>query len=164
MNHNHHPTLADPIQRLLNAYEPGTYFRPHRHPQAERWELFLCLRGRAVVLTFEDPGRVRERVVLDPSGPALAVEIPPGVCHAIASLAPGTVLFELAGFIVGYAFLTGASMSLVGAALAMAAGLMTYISLDELLPAAELRQRPKAGAIAIILGVATVLLLSRISF
>jgi len=76
----------------------------------------------------------------------------------------GTVFFELAGFIIGYAFLTGASLPLVGASLAMAAGLMTYISLDELLPAAELRQRPKAGAIAIILGVASVLLLGMISF
>jgi cupin fold WbuC family metalloprotein len=95
MNHNLHPTLADPIQRLLNAFEPGTYVRPHRHPQPGRWELFLCLRGRVAVLTFAADGAVRERVVLEAGGPTLAVEIPPGVCHSLASLAPGTVLFEL---------------------------------------------------------------------
>ncbi len=30
-NLNLHETLDDPIQRLCNAFEPGTYLRPHRH-------------------------------------------------------------------------------------------------------------------------------------
>jgi mannose-6-phosphate isomerase-like protein (cupin superfamily) len=30
-NLNLHETLDDPIQRLCNAFEPGTYVRPHRH-------------------------------------------------------------------------------------------------------------------------------------
>ena len=31
MNYNFHERLDDPINRLLNAMEPGTYLRPHRH-------------------------------------------------------------------------------------------------------------------------------------
>ena len=94
-NHNLHPTLEDPIQRLLNAFEPGTYVRPHRHVEPERWELFLCLHGRAAVLTFDDSGSVQERLELDATGPTFAVEIAGGVWHTIASLAHGTVMFEL---------------------------------------------------------------------
>ena len=29
MNYNFHEKLDDPINRLLNAMEPGTYLRPH---------------------------------------------------------------------------------------------------------------------------------------
>ena len=36
MNYNFHSELEDPVQRLCNAMEPGTYVRPHRH--AQRWE------------------------------------------------------------------------------------------------------------------------------
>jgi len=28
-----HEELSDPVQRLAIAMEPGTYIRPHRHPQ-----------------------------------------------------------------------------------------------------------------------------------
>jgi cupin fold WbuC family metalloprotein len=31
-NLNLHPAFTDPVQRLLNAFEPGTYVRPHRRP------------------------------------------------------------------------------------------------------------------------------------
>lgn len=31
MNYNFHESLDAPIQRLLNALEPGTYLPPHRH-------------------------------------------------------------------------------------------------------------------------------------
>src|SRR4030067_987105 len=48
MNRNLHPALTDQVQRLLNAFEPGTYVRTHR-PAAGRWELFLILRGRAAL-------------------------------------------------------------------------------------------------------------------
>src|SRR3990172_7922439 len=54
MNRNLHPALTDQVQRLLNAFEPGTYVRPHRH-DAGRWELFLILRGRALLLEVK-PG------------------------------------------------------------------------------------------------------------
>ncbi|MEY7168409.1 WbuC family cupin fold metalloprotein, partial [Enterobacter hormaechei] len=36
--------------------EPGTYVRPHRHPHT--FELLLPLRGRFVVLNFDDRGTV----------------------------------------------------------------------------------------------------------
>jgi cupin fold WbuC family metalloprotein len=93
-NHNLHESLSDPVQRFLNALEPGTYARPHRHGQG-RWELFAVLSGAVAVLLFDELGRVRERVEISPCGPTIVVEVPAGDWHTVASLAPGTVLFEL---------------------------------------------------------------------
>lgn len=93
-NWNLHPTLEDPIQRLMNALEPGTYVRPHRH-EGDRWELFLALVGRAVVLSFDEAGRVSDRAEISSGGPSRGVEIPCGTWHTVAALDPGTVVFEV---------------------------------------------------------------------
>ena len=94
-NRNLHASLSDSVQRLCNAFEPGTYVRPHRHPQKGRWELFVVLRGAAALLMFDDHGTVIERMELAAGGPTLGVEIPPRTWHTIVSRAPGTVLFEV---------------------------------------------------------------------
>jgi cupin fold WbuC family metalloprotein len=94
-NLNLHAELADPIQRLCNAFEPGTYVRPHRHAQGGCWELLVALSGTAVVLSFEEDGTVRERVELAAAGPTRGLELPAGAWHTLAALEPGTVLFEV---------------------------------------------------------------------
>ena len=40
MNYNFHD-LADPVQRMLNAIEPESYIRPHRHFNPAKMEFFL---------------------------------------------------------------------------------------------------------------------------
>ncbi|MBM3114319.1 WbuC family cupin fold metalloprotein [Jeongeupia naejangsanensis] len=90
-NHNLHPELGDPIQRLAIAMEPDTYVRPHRHPHT--WELLYPLRGRFVVLHFDDAGNVIDRAVLGEG--AAVVETPAGVWHAVLSLDEGGVIFEV---------------------------------------------------------------------
>ena len=94
-NHNLHPTLDDPVQRLCNAMEPGTYVRPHRHRGPDKWECFLALSGAAAVLIFDDAGTVVERIEFSPRGPVFGIEIPRDTWHTLVSLAPGTVLFEI---------------------------------------------------------------------
>lgn len=95
LNHNLHPTLDDPIQRFFNSMDPGSYVQPHRHTDPPRWEVFVALRGRAVVLEFDDGGTVTERAEISPDGPAIAVEIPGGHWHTVAAVEPQTLLFEL---------------------------------------------------------------------
>jgi len=94
-NHNLHPSLDDAVQRMCNAVEPGSYVRPHRHPEASKWEFFAILTGAAVVLTFDAQGRVTQRAELRAGGPVYAVEIPPGAWHTLATLESGTVLLEI---------------------------------------------------------------------
>jgi cupin fold WbuC family metalloprotein len=91
-NLNLHGANADPIQRFLNAAEPDTYARPHRHAPS-RWELFLVLRGAADYLIFDDTGRVTERLSLAANGSL--VEIPGACWHSVAVRRPGTLLFEV---------------------------------------------------------------------
>ena len=93
LNLNLHSSLADPIQRFLNAGEPGSYIRPHRHA-VPRWELFAALRGRIDVLLFDESGAVVWRHRLDAGGGNL-VEIPGGTWHSFVFAAPGSVALEV---------------------------------------------------------------------
>jgi cupin fold WbuC family metalloprotein len=94
-NLNVHPELEDPIQRLFNALEPGTYIRPHRHAHPANWELMLAVRGAFAILVFDDTGLLQDRVDLSAAGGDCAVEIPARTWHAAVVLAPETVLFEV---------------------------------------------------------------------
>lgn len=94
-NYNIHPGLEDPVQRLYNAMEPGTYVRPHRHQGAGRWEFFQIVSGSAAAMTFDAHGTVLEKVQLSARGPDYAVEIPADTWHTIVSLEHETVLFEV---------------------------------------------------------------------
>ena len=89
---NLHPTLADPVQRFCMAGYPGSYFRPHRHPQPGRWELFTALRGCAALLLFSREGIVEDRLSFGAAGPQRIVEIPPLTWHTLVILEAGTVL------------------------------------------------------------------------
>jgi len=93
-NENLH-ALQDPIHRLLNATEPGTYVQPHRHLSPPKLETLAVIRGRGAVLVFDDRGALLERALLAPAGPELLVELPPGTWHSIVALEPGTVWFEV---------------------------------------------------------------------
>lgn len=92
-NLNLHPRLDDPIQRLLNAGEPGSYVQPHRHGAA-RWELFAVLRGRLDALFFADDGTITQRIALDAASGGV-VEIPGGLWHSLVFVAPGSIVLEI---------------------------------------------------------------------
>ncbi|MBL7117924.1 MAG: ZIP family metal transporter [Candidatus Syntrophoarchaeum sp.] len=71
-----------------------------------------------------------------------------------------TIGFELLGFIFGYFILKGTSLNLLGMSLALAAGFMAYISIEELIPAAQIKQNLKVSVSGLILGLVCVLLIS----
>jgi cupin fold WbuC family metalloprotein len=90
-----HRQPADPLHRMLNAVQPESYVRPHRHldpPKAEAW---IVLRGSLLFFTFHDDGRVRERRVLRAAGPAFGVDLVPGIYHSFIALEPDTVIYEV---------------------------------------------------------------------
>lgn len=93
-NHNLHKSDASCCHRLLNAIEPGSYIRPHRHLDVEKDETFVCLRGRLGVVTFDEKGEVQESVLLEACGEKLAADVPHGTYHTAVSLEPGTIFFE----------------------------------------------------------------------
>ena len=87
--------MADPINRMLNAFEPGTYLQPHRHENPDKREVFIVLRGSLVVVIFDDSGDATDFVLLEPAKGNYAIEIPPGIWHNVISLETGTVVYEI---------------------------------------------------------------------
>ncbi|HAM5591706.1 TPA: WbuC family cupin fold metalloprotein, partial [Escherichia coli] len=67
---------------------PGTYVRPHRHPHT--FELLLPLRGRFVVLNFDDRGTVTHRAILGET--CTVLEMAAGTWHAVLSLDTGGII------------------------------------------------------------------------
>jgi cupin fold WbuC family metalloprotein len=90
-NLNLHEQLDDPVQRLAIAMEPDTYVRPHRHPHT--WELLYPLAGRFAVLHFDAAGTLAGHAGL--GAESRVIETPAGGWHAVLSLDPGAVIFEV---------------------------------------------------------------------
>jgi cupin fold WbuC family metalloprotein len=90
-----HVGPEDPLHRMLNAVQPGSYVRPHRHldpPKSEAW-ILLC--GAVVFFTFDDAGSVTRSVELAAGSARFGVDLKPGVFHTFVTMAPDTVLFEV---------------------------------------------------------------------
>ncbi|HXV20244.1 MAG TPA: WbuC family cupin fold metalloprotein [Desulfuromonadales bacterium] len=94
MNHNLHASYDEPCQRLLNAMEPVSYVRPHRHLTPPKPECFLAVRGRLAAFIFADDGTIERVIPFAAGGATLGVDIPAGVWHAVVSLESGSVFFE----------------------------------------------------------------------
>jgi cupin fold WbuC family metalloprotein len=94
-NHNFHSDYSDPTNRMLNALEPGTYLRPHKHESPDKWETFLILSGKALVICFDDAGVIMDGAILDHAHGIYGVEIPAREWHTVVALSSGTVLYEV---------------------------------------------------------------------
>lgn len=94
-NYNYHHDDKDVLQRMLNAFEPNTYVRPHRHTNPDKREVFVILRGRLLVLFFNDDGQITEHVILDSAKGQYAIEIAPNEWHSATGLESGTVVYEI---------------------------------------------------------------------
>ena len=95
LNFNYHEDFADPINRMLNAFEPGSYVQPHKHENPDKREVFIILRGSLVVAIFDQSGNPQEFILLNHQKGNHGIEIPPGVWHTVFTLEPGTVAYEI---------------------------------------------------------------------
>jgi cupin fold WbuC family metalloprotein len=94
INLNIHESTEAAVQRLFLAVEPETYIRPHRHPQAHKWELFVVLDGEMDLLLFNDLGDIVNRIALSATT-TRAVEIPANTWHSYISKKSGTLALEI---------------------------------------------------------------------
>lgn len=93
-NHNFHEDFSHPINRMLNAMEPEAYFPPHKHENPAKVEVFVILKGRVVILEFDDAGKIKDHVILDPRRESYGVEIPLNAWHSLIPL-ESSVLYEI---------------------------------------------------------------------
>lgn len=94
-NHNFHKSESEVLQRMLNALEPGTYIRPHKHENPDKNEVFIVLRGRILVVEYHDDGSLSDFIILDRATENYAAEIPPRRYHSIIPLDSGSMAYEI---------------------------------------------------------------------
>lgn len=95
INYNFHKSPDEKIQRFLNAVEPSTYVQPHKHENPEKVEIFVILRGKVLVIEFNDNGEIIDHVILDLEKGKKFVEVPPRKWHSIIALEENTILLEI---------------------------------------------------------------------
>lgn len=93
-NLNIHDSHDEACQRLLNAVEPGSYIRPHRHLTFAKPESFVGLRGRIALLIFDDGGEVIQIVPFGPQEDVAGADISCDTWHTVVSLEAGSVFYE----------------------------------------------------------------------
>ena len=94
-NYNFHKSDKDPIQRFINALEPDTYIRPHKHENPDKAEMLIILKGRVLIVEFDDNGKITDHFVLDFEDGNKGAEIPPKVWHTFIALQEGSAVYEL---------------------------------------------------------------------
>jgi len=90
-----HRSLDDPLHRMFNAIQPGSYARPHRHldpPKAKAW---IVLQGKLLFITFSDDGTIDHHATLTAGGECFGVDLVPGRYHTVCALMPDTVIYEV---------------------------------------------------------------------
>lgn len=95
--HIFHEGDADPLQRMLNVIQPGSYIRPHRHLHPPKAESFVLLAGALGYASFGEDGLPEDGglILIDPARHVYGCDIRAGVWHTIFALAPDTAIFEV---------------------------------------------------------------------
>lgn len=92
------PLHKDPgalLHRMLNAIQPLSYIRPHRHQNPPKVETIIVLQGAILCLVFTDLGEVREIHTLKAGSSVFGFDCEPGIYHTFLALQNDTVLFEV---------------------------------------------------------------------
>ncbi|MFH1625965.1 MAG: WbuC family cupin fold metalloprotein [Pseudomonadota bacterium] len=95
LNYNFHKSFNEPVQRFLNALEPATYLRPHKHENPDKTEVFILIKGRVLILEYHDSGEIKDYIVLDHKLGNIGVEIGAQVWHSFIGLEEDSVLYEV---------------------------------------------------------------------
>jgi len=95
MHRNLHGSPVEPCQRLINAMRPDSYIRPHRHADYVTNECLLALRGRFLLIEFDEFGAIMAALRMGgPDADVVVAEVPPTRWHTVVALEVGCVLFE----------------------------------------------------------------------
>ncbi len=94
LNYNFHKGNADRLQRFINAIEPYSYIQPHKHENPDKREVFFILKGKMLVVEFDDDGNILDHIILDAKQGNFAVEIPEKTWHTILSLEKSSAAYE----------------------------------------------------------------------
>lgn len=84
-----------PLHRMLNAIQPQSYIRPHRHLHPPKPETIIVLQGAILCIVFNPSGEVQEVQTIAAGTDEFGFDCEPGVYHTFLSLKTDTVIFEV---------------------------------------------------------------------
>lgn len=94
MNMDLRNSEEDNSQRMLNAIEPGSVMKIHRHQNTS--ETVVCLRGKVVEEFYDDLERIcTDSIELSPNGKVVAVNVPAGQWHRLRAVESGSVVLSV---------------------------------------------------------------------
>ena len=94
-HYNFHKSYKELIQRLLNACNKDTYFRPHCHIDSGKIEILLVMRGSLLVVLFDDEGNITDYHFMNTENGVDGVELQPDEWHSIIILEDNTIMYEI---------------------------------------------------------------------
>ncbi|MFN8258459.1 MAG: WbuC family cupin fold metalloprotein [Bacteroidales bacterium] len=95
LNYNFHKEQGDILQRMLNVMNSDTYIRPHKHINPDKREVFIVLKGKVLVVEFDDSGNVTEYAMLSNDSACYGCEIRLRSWHSIICLEDNSVVYEV---------------------------------------------------------------------
>jgi len=87
----HHPGAE--FNQVFNFLQSGTYMQPHLHPGEEKIEQIYLLRGRLMIVFFNDAGEVSKTVILE-KGAEEHISVPSFSWHTYVVLSESAVTYE----------------------------------------------------------------------
>ena len=95
--HCFHANDDEPLHRMINTIQPGSYIRPHRHIDPPKAESLVILRGAIAVVPFHNDGSIDEAniVVMRAGTDVLGVDMRAGLWHTLVALEPDSTVFEV---------------------------------------------------------------------
>ncbi len=90
-----HKSESDNLHRMLNALQPMSYIRPHRHIDPPKAESIIVLKGAIRCVIFDNLGNITEHYNLAAASFNIGIDTEPGIYHTFFATVPDTVLFEV---------------------------------------------------------------------
>src|SRR5262249_29444227 len=89
-----HQSPSETLHRMLNAVQPGSYIRPHRHLHPPKAEAIVLLRGALRYFEFTTDGTIADSIIVSAAIGNIGLDTRPGVFHTFVATEPDTVVFE----------------------------------------------------------------------
>ncbi len=90
-----HRSNQGKVQRLINFMQPGSYVRPHRHPQPHAIETVVVIHGSIALFLFDDEGAVQDGAFLHAGHPGCLADLEPNVWHTLLPVDQDTAILEI---------------------------------------------------------------------
>lgn len=94
-NFNFHPAATDLMHRMIHASNPGTYVQPHKHENPDKTEAFIILKGKVLLIEFDDQGNIIDHFIMQANSANYGIEIPPRTWHMLITLQENSLFYEV---------------------------------------------------------------------